>query len=50
MSLIMCTRDDPFVVSMLKSGETEHSGVHFRIGFAAKKSSKKPTWNEKFYL
>ena len=46
----MCMRHDPFVVLMPKSRETEHSGVHFRIGFAAKKSSKKPTWNDKFYL
>ena len=34
---------------MIESEETEHLGAHFRVGFAAKKSSEKPTWN-KFYL
>lgn len=50
--LCTCTTG-PFVVLMfivIKSRETEHSGVHFRIGFTAKKSSKKPTWNSKLYL
>lgn len=49
---LMYMDHDPFVVLMflvIRSRETEHSGVRFRIEFAAKKSNKKPTWN-KFYI